>query len=188
MKHETNDSPEIARPPAAPGSAENVYLPNDTKIRFCNAFDLIMEHSNLCKECSVYLRRGDGDLCSAGKTIIVTELCFADTSIEFREPRKDPKPMKIDATLDFIPQSPTKDATKVRIGPKVSQTEFIIVRQDGASFYAPALTPFVHPTVEAAEAEAEHLAVENPGGKFVVFCAWSAWKTAAPVASKVSIK
>ena len=68
---------------AAPGSAENVCLPNDTKIRFCNAFDAIKAHCILCKECDMYLRWGDGDLCSAGKTIIAMELCFTDTSIEF---------------------------------------------------------------------------------------------------------
>lgn len=68
---------------AAPCSAENVCLPNDTKIRFCNAFDAIKAHCILCKECDMYLRWGDGDLCSAGKTIIAMELCFTDTSIEF---------------------------------------------------------------------------------------------------------
>lgn len=74
---------------AAPtGSAENVCLSNDTKIRFCNAFDAIKAHCILCKECDVYMRWGDGDLCSAGKTIIAMELCFTDTGIEFQPNEK----------------------------------------------------------------------------------------------------
>lgn len=68
---------------AARGSAENVSLPNDTNTRFCNAFDQIKAHTILCKECDMYLRWGDGDLCNAGKTIIAMELCYADTNLEF---------------------------------------------------------------------------------------------------------
>lgn len=64
-------------------SAENVRLPNDTKIRFCNAVDGMKAHCILCKECDIYMRWGDGDLCSAGKTIIAMELCYADTKVEF---------------------------------------------------------------------------------------------------------
>jgi hypothetical protein len=68
---------------ASDGSAENVRLPNDTKIRFCNAVDGMKAHCILCKECDIYMRWGDGDLCSAGKTIIAMELCNADTNVEF---------------------------------------------------------------------------------------------------------
>ena len=79
---------------AARGSAENVRLPNDTKIRFCNAVDGMKAHCILCKECDIYMRWGDGDLCSAGKTIIAMELCCADTNVEFppnapHEPRRN---------------------------------------------------------------------------------------------------
>jgi hypothetical protein len=74
-----------APPGSAPcsGSAENVRLPNDTKIRFCNAVDGMKAHCILCKECDIYMRWGDGDLCSAGKTIIAMELRYADTNVEF---------------------------------------------------------------------------------------------------------
>lgn len=66
---------------AAP--AEMLELPNDTKIRFCNAFDAIKAHCILCKECDLYLRWGDGDLCSTGKAMIALEMCYTDTSIVF---------------------------------------------------------------------------------------------------------
>ena len=59
-----------------------LLLPNDTKIRFCNAFDAIKAHVILCKECDIYLRWGDGDLCGVGKAIIAQELCFAETNLE----------------------------------------------------------------------------------------------------------
>ncbi len=74
-----------AKPDCAPrtGSAENVALPNDTKIRFCNAVAGVKAHCTLCKECDIYMRWGDGDLCSAGKTIIAMEMCYADTNVEF---------------------------------------------------------------------------------------------------------
>lgn len=74
------------RPPALPparGSAEMLELPNDTKIRFCNAFDAIKAHCILCKDCDLYLRWGDGDLCSTGKAMIALEMCYTDTSIVF---------------------------------------------------------------------------------------------------------
>lgn len=64
-------------------SAGNVRLPNDTKIRFCNAVDGMKAHCILCKECDIYMRWGDGDLCSAGKTIIAMELCYVETNVEF---------------------------------------------------------------------------------------------------------
>lgn len=63
-----------------PGTS--LLLPNDTKIRFCNAFDAIKAHVVLCKECDIYLRWGDGDLCGVGKANIAQELCYTDTSLE----------------------------------------------------------------------------------------------------------
>lgn len=70
------------------GKPETPFLlPNDTKIRFCNALDALRRHaaegtSGECAACSIYLRHGDGDLCEQGKAIIAKELCFADTSLE----------------------------------------------------------------------------------------------------------
>ena len=82
MSDRTKDAP---KPPlaGAAGSAEMLELPNDTKIRFCNAFDAIKAHCILCKECDLYLRCGDGDLCSTGKAMIALEMCYTDTSIVF---------------------------------------------------------------------------------------------------------
>ena len=75
-----------------------LLLPNDTKIRFCNAFDAIKGHVILCKDCDIYLRWGDGDLCGVGKAVIAQELCFADTNLELppnagdeRRPANNPK-------------------------------------------------------------------------------------------------
>ncbi len=88
------------------GNRENqLLLPNDTKIRFCNALDALRSHaaegtSGECAACSTYLRHGDGDLCEQGKAIITKELCFADTSLELppntaiSEPGAD-KPLQI---------------------------------------------------------------------------------------------
>lgn len=64
-----------------------LLLPNETKIRFCNAIDALRGHaaegtSGECAACSIYMRHGDGDLCEQGKAIITKELCFADTSLE----------------------------------------------------------------------------------------------------------
>jgi hypothetical protein len=64
-----------------------LLLPNETKIRFCNALDALRGHaaegtSGECAACSIYMRHGDGDLCEQGKAIITKELCFADTSLE----------------------------------------------------------------------------------------------------------
>ena len=70
------------------GKRETSFLlPNETKIRFCNALDALRGHaaegtSGECAACSIYLRHGDGDLCEQGKAIITQELCYADTSIE----------------------------------------------------------------------------------------------------------
>lgn len=77
----TLEQPAIPPLPQATGSAEMLELPNDTKIRFCNAFDQIKAHCILCKECDVYLRWGDGDLCSTGKAMIALEMCYTDTSV-----------------------------------------------------------------------------------------------------------
>ena len=76
------------------GKRETPFLlPNDTKIRFCNALDALRSHaaegtSGECAACSIYLRHGDGDLCEQGKALIAKELCFADTSLEL--PPNDP--------------------------------------------------------------------------------------------------
>jgi len=68
---------------AATGSAENVRLPNDTKIRFCNALDALRRHWLTCDDCAEYIYWGEGDLCAKGKDIIAMELAYADTGIEF---------------------------------------------------------------------------------------------------------
>lgn len=84
----TKPTPTPETPPAIPplppaaGSAEMLELPNATKIRFCNAFDAIKAHCILCKECDLYLRWGDGDLCSTGKAMIALEMCYTDTSVK----------------------------------------------------------------------------------------------------------
>lgn len=86
----TPDVIEQPEPPTAARSSDLLggkretpfLLPNDTKIRFCNAFDAIKAHTILCKECDIYLRWGDGDMCGVGKAIIAQELCFADTNLE----------------------------------------------------------------------------------------------------------
>ena len=62
-----------------------VVLPNDTKIRFCNALDALRRHiqESGCGHCPMYIEFGDGDLCAKGKDIIAMEMAYADTSIEF---------------------------------------------------------------------------------------------------------
>ena len=69
--------------PAPAGSA--VALPNDTKIRFCNALDALRRHiqESGCGHCPMYVEFGDGDLCEKGKEIIAMEMAYADTSIVF---------------------------------------------------------------------------------------------------------
>ena len=57
-------------------------LPNDTKIKFGNAFRAMQNHLGCCMKCSEYIYDGDGDLCDNGKEIIVRELAYADTSVE----------------------------------------------------------------------------------------------------------
>ena len=84
----------FAAPTGLGGKRETpLLLPNETKIRFCNALDALRSHaaegtSGECAACSIYLRHGDGDLCEQGKAIITKELCFADTSLEL--PPNDP--------------------------------------------------------------------------------------------------
>ncbi len=79
---------ELAAPTGLGGKRETpVLLPNDTKIRFCNALDALRRHaaegtSGECGRCATYLRYGDGDLCEQGKVIITKEMCYADTSLE----------------------------------------------------------------------------------------------------------
>lgn len=54
-------------------------LPNETKIRFCNAMEALRKHANACHDCWPYLRWGDGDLCGEGAEIVARELVYADT-------------------------------------------------------------------------------------------------------------
>ena len=78
----------FAPPTGLGGKRETpLLLPNDTKIRFCNALDALRRHaaegtSGECGVCATYLRYGDGDLCEQGKVIITKEMCYADTSLE----------------------------------------------------------------------------------------------------------
>jgi len=78
----------FAAPTGLGGKRETpLLLPNDTKIRFCNALDVLRGHaaegtSGECGSCATYLRYGDGDLCEQGKAIITKEMCYADTSLE----------------------------------------------------------------------------------------------------------
>ena len=94
MPKTTHENP---KPPLAdtPGSADLVRLPNDTKIRFCNAMHALTQHTYVCTPCTLYTERGDGDLCETGKDIIARELCYSETHVEFPpnkevsdEPRK----------------------------------------------------------------------------------------------------
>jgi len=57
-------------------------LSNETKIRFCNAWNALEIHQQRCQRCMEYLRNGDDDLCDVGKDIIALEMAFADTSPE----------------------------------------------------------------------------------------------------------
>ena len=78
----------FAAPTGLGGKRETpLLLPNDTKIRFCNALNALRRHaaegtSGECGGCSTYLRHGDGDLCEKGKVIISEQMCYADTSLE----------------------------------------------------------------------------------------------------------
>ena len=69
----------------APPLGSVVALPNDTKIRFCNALDALRRHiqESGCGHCPMYIEFVDGDLCAEGKDIIAMEMAYADTSIEF---------------------------------------------------------------------------------------------------------
>ena len=57
------------------------FLPNDTKIRFCNAVNKLSDHTVDCNQCNVYVRWADGDMCDKGKEILATELAYADTTV-----------------------------------------------------------------------------------------------------------
>ena len=65
-------------------------LPNETKIRFCNAFHALLLHRPKCSACWAYLYNGTGDLCGVGKDIIALEMGFADTSPEPPTPATAP--------------------------------------------------------------------------------------------------
>jgi len=54
-------------------------LPNETKIRFCNAFAEMNRHHPNCTACAEYLAFGNGDLCDRGKAVIGKNLAYADT-------------------------------------------------------------------------------------------------------------
>ncbi len=60
-----------------------IRLPNETKIKFGNAFNAMQQHLKDCEPCRDYMNYGDGDLCDKGKDMIARELCYAGTSIEF---------------------------------------------------------------------------------------------------------
>lgn len=64
-------------------ATDYVRLPNDTKIRFCNAMNAILVHGKQCPLCATYVESGDGDLCKQGKDIIARELAYAETYVEF---------------------------------------------------------------------------------------------------------
>lgn len=72
--------------------ADNLRLSNDAKIRACNFFHAMQKHLGDCDECCLYLYHGDGDLCEAGKTILVRELVYTDMSIELPPNPKIMKP------------------------------------------------------------------------------------------------
>lgn len=65
-----------------------LLLPNDTKIRFCNAFHAMQKHLGNCDACCMYLYHGDGDLCEQGKAVIANEVAYSDTNLEL--PPNDP--------------------------------------------------------------------------------------------------
>lgn len=71
---------------------DNVRLPNDTKIRFCNAMDALRIHGIECRDCATYVKWGDGDMCEEGKDIIARELAYAETSIEKEVGERKEKP------------------------------------------------------------------------------------------------
>lgn len=60
-------------------------LPNSTKIRFCNAMDALRTHSINCRDCAIYIRWGEGNVCETGQEIILMEIAYADTTPEFNE-------------------------------------------------------------------------------------------------------
>ena len=62
-----------------------MILPNETKIRFCNAMAALTAHCQSCAECEIYWKTGDGDLCTPGKKIVAGYMLFADTNPEPKE-------------------------------------------------------------------------------------------------------
>lgn len=56
-------------------------LPNDTKIKFCNAMHEMYMHSKECSACMNYFVFGEGDLCQHGHTVIAAHLAYADTNL-----------------------------------------------------------------------------------------------------------
>jgi len=82
-EEEATRLPEGTRAPkrTSPGKdEESMLMPNDTKIRFCNAMIALLTHMIQCKACDAYIHVGTGDLCSDGKVIIAKELHYMDTT------------------------------------------------------------------------------------------------------------
>lgn len=72
-----------ASPSAATEFMNDSQLPNDTKIKVCNAFVFIGQHCGECAVCKTYITCGDGDLCDKAKNQIAVELAYAGTDLEF---------------------------------------------------------------------------------------------------------
>jgi hypothetical protein len=56
-------------------------LTNETKIRFCNAYNAMEHHIQVCSKCLTYLNENEGDLCGVGKDIIRLELVIGPPPI-----------------------------------------------------------------------------------------------------------
>lgn len=59
-------------------------LPNETKIRFCNAFSRLRCHLAEYRDCRDYTEFGNGDLCLLGKRIVAEEMVYANTDPELK--------------------------------------------------------------------------------------------------------
>lgn len=57
-------------------------LDNDSKIAFCNTMEAMKAHQIGCKDCDLYLRWGDGDLCDKGKEVIAMNLAYINSNPE----------------------------------------------------------------------------------------------------------
>jgi len=61
-----------------------VKLDNESKIAFCNTMEAMKVHCIGCKDCDLYLRWGDGDLCDKGKEIITMSLAYMNANPEMK--------------------------------------------------------------------------------------------------------